>query len=126
MMLAAVPSRGCHYGSHRLRAFLGSESSQFSRHRQAVLRHASIRFVHGEQLPHDTRTEGIRNIGIIAHVDAVCFTLTLNIGVALTPPRAKQQQQSGCCITAGLSDISGVRPHILTMLTRSSELTPTA
>lgn len=71
MMLAAAPYRGCQYGSRRLRGLLSSKSTVVLRRHQPTPRCAWIRQVHGEHLPHDTRTEGIRNIGIIAHVDAV-------------------------------------------------------
>jgi hypothetical protein len=65
-----------------------------------MLRYALVRRLHGEHLPHDTNTDRIRNIGIIAHVDAVRPGPDLDIGLALTSPREKQRQRNGCCITA--------------------------
>jgi hypothetical protein len=79
MMLTAAPSRGCRYRPHRLCALLRPGSSRVPNQHGSVLHYALIRYVHGEQLPHDTRTEGIRNIGIIAHVDAVRLPSTLAV-----------------------------------------------
>lgn len=80
IMLSSAPSRVCrrHYGqnSHllkrvevrnaRILLHHGSPSPSWS--------YLSVRRIHGENTSasHHDRTENIRNIGIIAHVDAVC------------------------------------------------------
>lgn len=70
-MLLTAPSHGCRQAQRRLFVFMRNGTFPQYQGRQIVLPRQMIRRVHGDKLPHDTHTEGIRNIGIIAHVDAV-------------------------------------------------------
>lgn len=67
-MLCSLPLRACRHGSSRLRvvpvAVLVLKNAQLARVRLA-------RSYSSDHAHHEARTESIRNIGIIAHVDAV-------------------------------------------------------
>lgn len=70
-----VPTwRGYRHGQNRLVGLVRLGTSMGARRPNPALQHlvSALRCTHSEpQLPHDTNAEGIRNIGIIAHVDAV-------------------------------------------------------
>jgi len=81
-MLCSGPLRACRHGPSRLPvvsvAVLVLKNAQLARLRVA-------RSYSSDHAHHEARTESIRNIGIIAHVDAVRLTsVTLKTG--LTPP----------------------------------------
>lgn len=70
-----VPTwRGYRHGQNRLVGLVRLGTSRGARRPNPTLLHlvSVLRCIHSEpQLPHDTNADGIRNIGIIAHVDAV-------------------------------------------------------
>jgi elongation factor G len=65
-MLVCAPLRACHYGRGRSLALLVLKNAQLTR--QSII----ARSYSSDHAHHEARTESIRNIGIIAHVDAVC------------------------------------------------------
>lgn len=83
-MLARVPLRGCcRPGRPRqsgLLALLVLKNAQWARNSTSVRAYSS------EHAHHEARIESVRNIGIIAHVDAVRAGLSLSRPPALPPP----------------------------------------
>jgi len=74
-MLVTAPVRGCRRHGQRIvvSSLFGLRKAQVAQ-RQSVLSHSSInRQYYSAQAHHKARIEAIRNIGIIAHVDAVRF-----------------------------------------------------
>lgn len=71
-MLASAPLRTCRYGGRSL-ALMVLKNAQLTRQSSLNI----TRSYSSEHAHHEARTESIRNIGIIAHVDAVSLGIII-------------------------------------------------